>query len=293
MLRPGFTGSPLDRADRLRNDPDAFMTAVSDWRARLLRLDGIDPVLGEDGRLSWGSLAEADEGAELLLLGLIDGRPHFAALDYGMPEGATRSMGIFRTLDVLPPEEASTYAGARSLIDWHLRHRFCAKCGNGDTVIHRAGWGRQCGRCGAEHFPRVDPVVIMLAEHDGKVLVGRQYRYPPGRYSALAGFVEPGESVEEAVARELLEESGLKVRDVRYVVSQPWPFPSSLMLGCYAEAVSKDFQIDAQEIEQACWMTKAEVRARLAGGIEDGIKLPGTVAIARLLLADWVNTGDK
>src|SRR6476661_2717535 len=116
MLRPGFTGSPLDRADALRNDADALAAAMSDWRARLLRLDGIDPVLGDDGLLSWGSLAEANDTAELLLLGLIKDRPHFAALDYAMPEAATRSMAIFGTLDVLPPEEASTYAAARSLI---------------------------------------------------------------------------------------------------------------------------------------------------------------------------------
>jgi NAD+ diphosphatase len=293
MLRPGFTGSPLDRADRLRNDPEAYTAALSDWRARLLRLDGIDPVLGEDGRLSWGSLAEAGEEAELLLLGLIDGRPHFAALDYGMPEGATRSMGIFRTLDVLPADEASTYAGARSLIDWHLRHRFCSKCGNGDTVIHRAGWGRRCGRCGAEHFPRVDPVVIMLAEHDGKVLVGRQHRYPPGRYSALAGFVEPGESVEEAVARELHEEAGLKVRDVRYVVSQPWPFPSSLMMACMADADDPSLTIDTTELEDAFWVDRTGVEASMAGAPGAPFLPPPHYAIAHTLFRWWLREGSE
>jgi NAD+ diphosphatase len=290
MLTPGLTGSPLDRADALRNDPDRLAAAMSDWRARLLRLDGIDPVLGDDGGLNWGSLAEAPENAELLLLGLIDGRPHFAALDYAMPEAAARSMSIFRALDMMPPAEASTYAAARSLIDWHLRHRFCAKCGSGDTSIHRAGWGRKCGGCATEHFPRVDPVVIMLAEHDGRVLVGRQHRYPPARYSALAGFVEPGESIEEAVARELWEEAGLKVRDVRYVVSQPWPFPSSLMMACVAATDDPALTIDTTELEHAFWVDRAGVQASMDGAPDAPFLPPPHYAIAHTLFRWWLTS---
>jgi len=289
MLKPGLTGSPLDRADALRNDPDALGRALSDWRARLLRLDGIDPVLGDDGGLSWGSLAETPEDAELLLLGLIDGRPHFAALDYAVPEAATRSMAIFRVLDLLPPDEASTYAAARSLIDWHLRHRFCAKCGSGQTAICRAGWGRRCGECQAEHFPRVDPVVIMLAEHQGRVLVGRQPRYPKGRYSALAGFVEPGESVEEAVARELWEEAGLRVRDVRYVTSQPWPFPSSLMMACVAETDDPTLTIDTTELDDAFWVDRAGVQASMDGASDAPFLPPPHYAIAHTLFRWWLD----
>jgi NAD+ diphosphatase len=288
MLRPGFTGSPLDRADALRNDPDALATAMGDWRARLLRLDGIDPVLDSQGRLSWGSLAEAGDGAELLLLGLIDGKPHFAALDYAMPEGAGRSPAIFRALDMMPAEEASTYAAARSLIDWHLRHRFCARCGSGDTVLFRGGWGRRCGNCDAQHFPRVDPVVIMLAEYDGRVLVGRQPAYPPRRYSALAGFVEPGESVEEAVARELFEEAGLKVRDVRYVVSQPWPFPSSLMMACVATADDPALTIDTTELDDAIWVDRAGVEAAMTGREDAPFLAPPPFAIAHTLFRWWL-----
>lgn len=288
MLRPGLTGSPLDRADQLRQNADALASAMSDWRARLLRLDGIDPVLSEEGTLSWGSLAEADESAELLLLGLRDGKPHFAALDYAMPEGATRSPSIFRALELLPREEASTYAAARSLIDWHLRHRFCARCGSGDTAIYRAGWGRKCGQCGTEHFPRTDPVVIMLAEHEGRVLVGRQPRYPKDRYSALAGFVEPGESVEEAVARELWEEAGLRVSTVRYVTSQPWPFPSSLMMACVAQADSADLTIDMTELEDAFWIDRGGVEAALASDPDAPFLPPPPYAIAHTLLTWWV-----
>lgn len=288
MLRPGFTGSPLDRADALRNDPDAFAKAVAQPDARLLRLDGIDPVLGSEGLLSWGNLAEAPDDSELLLLGLIDGRPHFAALDYGMPEGAARSMSIFRALETLPPEDASTYAGARSLIDWHLRHRFCARCGSGESIIVRAGWGRKCQNCGAEHFPRVDPVVIMLAEHRGQVLVGRQPRYPEGRYSALAGFVEPGESVEEAVARELFEEAGLKVHDVRYMFSQPWPFPSSLMMACVAQTDDPALTIDTTELEDAIWVDRCGVAASMAGDPGAPFLPPPSYAIAHTLFRWWL-----
>lgn len=253
-----------------------------------MRLDGIDPVLDEEGLLSWGSLAESGEDAEMLLLGLIDGRPHFAALDYAMPEGVTRSMNIFRTLDLLSPEEASTYAAARSLIDWHLRHRFCARCGSGNTVIHRAGWGRKCGQCGTEHFPRVDPVVIMLAEHEGRVVVGRQPRYPAGRYSALAGFVEPGESVEEAVARELFEEVGLKVHDVSYVVSQPWPFPSQLMMACIAKTDDPTLTVDTNELEDAFWADRAGVAASMAGEPDAPFLPPPHFAIAHTLFRWWL-----
>jgi len=288
MLIPGFTGSPLDRADHLRQDAEALGRAMSDWRARLLRLDGIDPVLDDQGRLSWGSLAEAPEDAELLLLGLVDGRPHFAALDYAMPEAAARSMAIFRALDLLPPEEASTYAAARSLIDWHLRHRFCARCGSGDSAIHRAGWGRICKSCDTEHFPRVDPVVIMLAEHEGKVLIGRQPRYPKGRYSALAGFVEPGESVEEAVTRELWEEAGLRVRDVQYVTSQPWPFPSSLMMACVAQTDDPTLTIDTTELEDAFWIDRAGVEAAFNDDAAAAFLPPPPYAIAHTLFRWWL-----
>lgn len=294
-LQPGFTGSPLDRADRLRADAEALAGAMADWRARLLRLDGIDPVLSPDGLLDWGSLAEADEAAELLLLGLIDGRPHFVALDYGLPDAATRSPAIFRMLDLLPSAEAATYAAARSLIDWHLRHRFCARCGSGDSRIVRAGWGRTCNACGTESYPRVDPVVIMLAEHDGRVLVGRQPRYPKGRYSALAGFVEPGESIEEAVARELWEEAGVRVRNVRYVTSQPWPFPSSLMMACVATADAPDLVLDTDELEDAFWVDRAGVAAAMAagaGGTADAPFIaPPPYAIAHSLFRWWLDHG--
>ncbi len=191
-----------------------------------------------------------------------------------------------RLLPLLSGEDAALYGTARSLIEWHNGHRFCGKCGH-LTEMFRAGWGRKCGNCGKEHFPRTDPVVIMLAEYEGKALVGRQTRFPPGFFSALAGFVEPGESLEEAVARELFEEAGIRVSNVTYVASQPWPFPSSLMIGCRAVANDPALTLDTTEIEAAMWVDKADVRAALAGDMDAPFLAPPPLAIARYLLEDW------
>jgi len=285
---PGFTGATLDRADHLRSDPQALAGLMSDWRARLLKLDGIDPVLDDHGDLAWANLAEAPDDAELILLGLDEGRPCFAAFVPGLPDGASRSTSIFRAIELMPPDQAAIYGGARSLIDWHQRHGFCARCGSA-TAMHRAGWGRRCPSCSAEHFPRVDPVVIMLAEHDGRVLVGRQPRFPANRYSALAGFVEPGESLEEAVARELYEEAGIRVDDVRYIASQPWPFPSSLMIACVATARSDEIRLDENELEHAMWVTRDGVVAALAEADGAPFLAPPTYAIAHTLFRRWLD----
>ncbi|PVE59182.1 NAD(+) diphosphatase [Arthrobacter sp. TPD3018] len=284
----GFTGGTLDRADALRHDP-AALAAKLDWRARLLRLDGLMPAAGDDGRLVWDSLAALPEDAEVILLGLDEaGRAHVAALLPQSGEGtvpAMRSPALMGLLASLQPGEAATYAAARSLIDWHSRHRFCARCG-GTTHLFRGGWGRQCDVCATEHFPRVDPVVIMIAEHDGRALLGRGKGWPEGRYSALAGFVEPAESVEEAVAREIVEEAGVRVADVRYVASQPWPFPSSLMIACIGRAEGDTITLDTNELEDAIWVDRATVRAVLAG--EPGPFLPPPpYAIAHTLLTVW------
>jgi NAD+ diphosphatase len=194
---------------------------------------------------------------------------------------------VFRLVEMMRPEDAALWGTARSLIEWHNRHRFCSNCGT-PTAVFRAGWGRKCGNCKGEHFPRVDPVVIMLAEHRGRVLLGRQPQYPPGRYSALAGFVEVGETIEAAVARELHEEAGIAVRNVRYLASQPWPFPSSLMIGCHAEALADELTIDTTELDDARWFTRAEVAAALAGDADAAFLPPPRFAIARTLLEHWL-----
>ena len=288
---PGFTGGLLDRADALRHDPVA-LSAKLDWRARLLRLDGLMPQVA-DGRLAWTSLADLPEAAEVILLGLdAQDRAHVAALLPASGEGtvpAMRSPALMTMLATLEPGEAATYAAARSVLDWHARHRFCPRCGS-TTHLFRAGWGRQCDACYTEHFPRVDPVVIMIAEHDGRALLGRGKGWPQGRYSALAGFVEPGESVEEAVAREIHEEAGVRVRDVRYVASQPWPFPSSLMIACTGVAEDDAITLDTAELEDAMWVPREMVRAVLAG--EPGPFVPPPAyAIAHTLLTEWASRG--
>jgi NAD+ diphosphatase len=281
--RPGLTGSPLERADHIRTDEEALAKVCGDLRARLLRLDDLDPEVDPLGALGWCSLADCPDGCELLFLGLDQGVPCFAALDEAAPSAGQGAYRVWRHLDMLDPAHAATYAAARGLIEWHRRHLHCGRCGT-RTRIAKGGWSRACADCGTEQFPRVDPVVIMLAEHDGEALVGRQPRFPPDRYSALAGFVEPGESLEEAARREVLEESGIRVGRVRYQASQPWPFPGSLMIGLLGEAESTEIVVDRTELEDARWFDRDEVCAMLADRHPDGLKVPPAMAIAHHLI---------
>jgi NAD+ diphosphatase len=284
---PGFTGSPLDRVDHIRGNDEAFGALLGDWRARLLSLEGLDPMVAADGGLVWGSLADADAEAELILLGLRDDRLHFVALVQG-EGGPMRSPAIWRALSLLRAEDAAIYGTARALIDWHNGHRFCGRCGS-PTALFRAGWGRRCTGCGAEHFPRTDPVVIMLAEYEGRILVGRQSRFPPGNYSALAGFLEPGESIEEAVRRELFEEAGVRAGAVRYVASQPWPFGSQLMIACIADAQDDAITLDTNELENAMWVDRDAVLAAVEGHADAPFRAPPPFAIANTLLQAWLD----
>jgi NAD+ diphosphatase len=285
--RPGFTGSPLDRADRLRTDADGYAAVLNDWRGRVLALDGLDPKIASEGGLVWHSMADVAEGAELVLLGLDGEKPHFVALSKG-EGGFPRSPAVWRALSLLPAEDAAIYGTARSLIDWHNSHQHCGRCGT-ITALFRAGWGRKCGACNTEHFPRTDPVVIMLAEYEGKALIGRQSRFPAGNYSALAGFLEPGESIEEAVRREMFEEAGIATGAVRYITSQPWPFGGSqLMIACVTDALDDAITLDTNELEDAMWVTRDEARAALAGADDRRFNAPPPFAIAHSLLKAWV-----
>jgi NAD+ diphosphatase len=281
--RPGFTGSLIDRADHLRLDAERIAEMLASAEARLLGLSALDPLLDEAGRLVWTSCADA--GTDLIFLGLQDGAPLFAPLPEVEP--GQRAWSVFQLLGMMSPEDAAAWGAARSLIEWHNRHGFCSNCG-APTIVFRAGWGRRCAACEAQHFPRVDPVVIMLAEHEGRVLLARQPHYPPGRYSALAGFVEPGESIEEAVARELREEAGIGVSNVRYVASQPWPFPGQLMIACMAAAASDALTLDLTELEDAIWVDRAGVEAALARAPHAPFEAPPSFAIAHSLLLHWL-----
>ena len=280
-----FTGSRLDRADHVRADPDR-LAGYMNWKARVLALDGLMPSLDDTNRLAWDTLADVPEDAELCFLGLDEGKACFAAVP---PRGdATPRMAnpqLWSLMATLQPDDLALYGGARSLTDWHARHRFCAQCG-GDTKLAKGGWQRDCTNCGASHFPRTDPVTIMLVEHDGRLMLGRGLGWPEGRFSALAGFVEPGESIEEGVAREVLEEAGVRVRDVTYVASQPWPFPSQLMIGCHSHADSDELTIDETEMAEINFYTRDEVQAALAG---DGpFVAPPPHAIAHYLMQWWI-----
>ena len=275
---PFFSGPGLDRADLVRGDPAALrMLAGRDDALELVWADGL-PAIGEDGRLEW----QAAERPHLFL-GLDGDSPRFSAQQRQV--GDVRA--AFATVGLLDPAEAPIYAAALSLAGWHSRHRFCANCGQASEAV-RGGWSRRCPACSAEHFPRVDPVVIMLAEHNGDLLLGRQPHYPPNRYSALAGFLEVGENLEAAVAREFCEEAGIRVADVRYVASQPWPFPSSLMIGCTARALGRDLTVDTTELDDARWFTRGEVAAALAGDRDAPFLPPPKTAIARTLLEHWL-----
>lgn len=284
---PGFTGLSLDRADNLRMAADRIAELAAAEQARLMRLAGMEPLLSEDGRLSWDSIRELEEETELLFLGISGESPLFAPLSQNDSEANPARM-MFTLLETMPAEDAALWGIARSLIIWHNRNGFCGNCG-ATTVPFRAGWGRRCTGCGAEHFPRVDPVVIMLAEHDDRVLLGRQPVFPPRRFSALAGFVEPGESIEEAVARELKEEAGVVTTQVRYISSQPWPFPGQLMIGCIASAESDEVQLEPTELEDSIWVDRSEVAAALAGDEAAPFLPPPPFAIAHSLLAHWAD----
>jgi len=280
-----FAGSAMDRADNIRANPDE-LAGLMNFRARLLKLDGLFPVFDDMGRLEWGTLADAPETAELVFLGLLDGAARFAAVpDEGAAGTAYSQPQVWQAMQRLQPADLAIYGGARSLVDWHARHRFCARCGQ-LTKLAKGGWQRDCGACNAQHFPRTDPVTIMLVENEGRLMLGRGLGWPEGRYSALAGFVEPGETIEEAVVREVFEESGIRVRDVRYIASQPWPFPSQLMLGCHAFADDDALTIDTTELADVRWFTRDEVAAAVAG---EGLFLPPPPhAIARHLLEWWL-----
>ena len=287
-----FAGGGLDRADHIRADP-AALEGLMDWRARLLRLDGLDPMIDPEGRLSWGTLGDAAADSELVFLGMGDGKACFAEV----PPALTGSVApanprLWAAMAALDSAELATYGGARALVDWHARHRFCARCGAG-TVLAKGGWQRNCsnGDCKAEHYPRVDPVTIMLVEHQGQVLLGRQPRFPPKRFSALAGFVEPGETIEEAVAREIQEEAGVRVRDVVYVASQPWPFPSSLMVACHSHTDDPALTIDMTELDEADWFTRDEVVQAMSGDETARFIAPPPFAVAHHLLKWWLENG--
>jgi NAD+ diphosphatase len=288
-----FTGATLDRADTARKDPERVRALTASGNAVVVAstadavvLDGHGPLLKRFP--ANGSLAPD----EAVLLGLESGAPLFGidldALDDGARQeviGDGRLVVLREAGAELSGPEGGLAAYLSSLLNWHRRHRFCANCGH-RTAIADAGMERRCPNCGAHHFPRLDPVVIMLVEHEDRILMGRRAGGPEGRYSVLAGFVSPGETPEEAVIREVKEESGIDAYDPRYFAAQPWPFPSSLMLGFFARADGGEPVAGDGELEDVRWFTREEVAAASRG--EAWFKLPWEVSIARTLIETWL-----
>ncbi len=294
-----YTGNPLDRADGRRNDEAWIAGRMADpaslwvpvWRARTL-FQGLDEGRPEAVFLT-GEAASALRmaGGPWAFLGLQDDVAMFA-VDVSsvddplplLPDAVARFEDLRQIGPGLAPNEAAILAHARGLMHWRLRHGFCGVCG-GRCEARSAGHAMVCTVCRAQHFPRTDPAVIMLVHRGDRVLLGHSQRFPKAQmYSTLAGFVEPGESLEEAVAREVLEESAIRVGNVRYHSSQPWPFPSSIMLGFYAEGLTEEITIDPNELQDARWFSRAELLDPAA----HGFSLPRRDSIARRLIEDWV-----
>ncbi len=303
-----FGGSPLNRASEKRTDSNWIESRRRDPSSLVLPMWRLEPfILGSEksgppvelGLVRAGvvdSIVEA--GALCLFLGLDGERAVFAMDVPGADDPATAGplagLGYFRdarvAASIVSLKDAAIIAQAKAMIDWHQRHGFCARCG-APTKIMDAGYRRLCGQCKAEHFPRVDPVVIMLATFGEACLVGRGKQFPPGMFSALAGFVEPGETIEEAVRRELMEEASVKVGEVTYYATQPWPFPSSLMIGCFAKAESRDAKVDENELAEVRWLERSVARELIEGKQIDGLRVPPPIAIAHHLIRTWALGG--
>ena len=297
-----FETSGLDRAAHLRRGGVADRAVLAIWRGKVaLTADGAPLWLPGDHAI----FAEAEEPA--VFLGLDDGVPRHARdisswemsgeaptggfldpsvqVHPAMPEGAGFNE-LRAALTLLGPRNGELLATAKALIGWHARHRFCANCG-APSLPAQGGWQRDCPACGTHHFPRTDPVVIMLVTHGNDLLLGRSHGWPEGMYSLLAGFVEPGETLEAAAAREVLEESGIRLGPVHYHACQPWPFPSSLMIGVVAQAENRDITVDRDELDDAIWVAREAVLDTI-NGTHPTLKAARQGAIARSMIEDWL-----
>jgi len=303
--KPGFVSNILDRAAHLRGD-DAKLLALegeSSSRAYVVHRDSLVVAQDADSPRALLRIEEALKfGANpgTIFLGLREGAAIFgmgisaAAVEALLPRNDVKVSELrgMAMQGVVPPEQLSAIAMAKSMVTWHQRHGFCANCGT-RTAMKEGGWKRDCPNCKAEHFPRTDPVVIMLVTSGDKVLLGRQKQFLPGMYSCLAGFVEAAETIEDAVRREIFEESGIRCTDVTYYMTQPWPYPSSLMIGCTARATNEDIVVDHSELEDARWFSRAEATLMIKREHPDGLAGPHPFAIAHHLLGRWVHGGNN
>ena len=284
-----FAGVALDRAAEHRRDPEWLAARLADAgsAAIVTTPDGLYVAADDPPRPALVPLAGIRDP---VLLGLREGRALFAADAEAVPAeqlGAGRAATLRDAGGLLSQADAGLAAYAVAMLNWHRRNRFCGVCGT-PTDVAEAGHVRHCPNCGAQHHPRTDPVVIVLVTDGERALLGRQARWPPGRYSALAGFVEPGEAIEDAVAREVREESDIEISAALYRSSQPWPFPASLMLGFIADYASGDPSPRDHELEDVRWFSRDELLA-IRDGRRDGLGLPPPIAIARRLLDGWLD----
>ena len=305
--RLGYTASLIDRMAQRRSDAGAMKELSEHARAGVYLIGGEIIVLKSSGDHAGEScdplfsLAEARAlGAvrESVFLGAINDAPRFGfGLDPQTAE-ALQARNDLKVTDLrsiavqglVGADDLAPLAEAKALLGWHARHRFCPNCGSPTNLV-QAGWRRDCPVCKAQHFPRTDPVVIMLVIAGDRCVLGRSRRFAPTMWSCLAGFIEPGETIEEAVRREVLEEAGITCGRVKYFASQPWPFPSSLMIGCHAQALSDKMVIDYEELENARWFDRDELAAMLKRQHKDGLTTPPPVAIAHHIIRDFVKHG--
>ena len=300
----GYIDNMLDRAAERRGEATFQAFSAADSAARAYAIGGeliilkksaagLDPLFTVDETRALGA------GADTVFLGLVDGAGRFGVGLEAVAVQSLKARGDLLVLDLRSiavqglagPDHLAAMAEAKALLHWHARHRFCANCG-AQTNVSQAGWKRECPACKVEHFPRTDPVVIMLAIDGERCLMGRAGRFVANMWSCLAGFIEPGESIEEAARRETLEEAGILCGRVKYFASQPWPFPMSLMIGCHAQATSRQITVDREELEDARWFTRDEVVEMFRGEHPEQISIPPPIAIAHHIIRAWVEEGD-
>lgn len=310
-----FSNNPLDRVSDLRSDPQWVSdTMLKDhaivtpfWRGKPF-VSKIKNLTSGHSDVNQASPAwfpfdffkkRVLEQCEIIFLGLLNEPKDMAFFSIDISEISNpeeelglKELGSFEDLMLLAPQaidagELAMLGQAKGIFEWNNSHKFCSKCGE-KSEMHEAGYKRICNNCSTEHFPRTDPVVIMLAKFENTAFLGRQKRFPPGMYSALAGFIEHGESIEEAVARELKEEAGITILDAKYHSSQPWPFPNSLMIGCIADAESNQFKLDEVELDEGRWFNREELKDALNGGSKTDFFVPPPMAIAHHLVKAFV-----
>jgi len=301
--RLGYSMSRIERAAERRSDAAALHALETDARARAYVVGGDLVVLRKGGGALDPLFARADVHAigaprESAFLGLVDGAPRFVTAIEPAAAEALKGSADFEVTDLrsiavrglVDAEHLPVLAEGKALLNWHARNRFCANCGAATTVVE-AGWRRDCPACHAPHFPRTDPVAIMLPVAGERCVLGRSHRFAPGMWSCLAGFVEPGEAIEDAVRRETREESGIVCGRVAYFASQPWPFPTSLMIGCHAEALTRDIVVDRTELADARWFDREEVALMMLRQHPEDLTAPVPIAIAYHIIRAWVEDG--